>query len=246
MPAAHLAPESGANNINTRGLAVKIHCKIVKAFLPDIWHKSLAGTRRADWHKLSFHTDFHVELFCINFWHVHLRRGIATLQVSVLFVGRRDAPAHLGSLSRAPAILQRLPMQGKWHLMGCVANEAVWAANGHRFLLHAFQPWPKPAVHLSSAYLCCKQQEEGCIPSWIPTSQRVCRQTKTGQGTHSWWRVICRLKWIICLGQYSLSNMCFSGATQKEKWLMLRDSDVGCETEAVLKCNDWEKKTKLQ
>lgn len=36
MPAAHLAPESGANNINTRGLAMKIHCNIVKALLPDI------------------------------------------------------------------------------------------------------------------------------------------------------------------------------------------------------------------
>lgn len=35
MSAAHLAPESGANNINTRELAMKIQ-NIVKALLPDI------------------------------------------------------------------------------------------------------------------------------------------------------------------------------------------------------------------
>lgn len=126
MPAAHLALESGANNINTRGLAVKIHCNIVKAFLPDIWHNRDKKGRLAQ--AFFPHQPPH-EVFCINFWHVHPRRGIATPQVSVLFVGRRDAPAHLGSLSRAPALLQRLPIQGKWHLMGCAANEAVWAAN---------------------------------------------------------------------------------------------------------------------
>lgn len=57
-----------------------------------------------------------------------LRRGIAVLQVSMLFTGRMDAPAHLGSFSRASALLQRLCMQGRWHKTGCVANEAVWAA----------------------------------------------------------------------------------------------------------------------
>lgn len=69
-----------------------------------------------------------------------LRRGIATLQVSMLFMGRTDTPAHLGSFSRASALLQRLRMQGRWHVVGCVANEAVWAA--HAALVTGFSCMP--------------------------------------------------------------------------------------------------------
>lgn len=112
-----------------------------------------------------------------------LRRGIAILQLSMLFMGRTDAPAHLGSFSRASALLQRLCMQGRWHepfAMRCVADETVWAAEAVliMFLLHAFQPWPKSSVHLSPTYLCCEQQKEELIPSWILTSQCICRWNK--------------------------------------------------------------------
>lgn len=56
-----------------------------------------------------------------------LRRGPAPLQVSMLFTGRTDAPAHL-ELLQGSALLHGLRMQGGWHVMGCAAHEAVWAA----------------------------------------------------------------------------------------------------------------------
>lgn len=138
IPVDHPAPESRANNINTMGLAIKIQ-NIAKALLPGsvcdlfLWHKPLAGTRRADWHRLSLHTSFHMK-----FLHQFLKcpngsasssttdttkqlpdpqgglgRGMTILQVSTLFTGRKDAPPHAGSFFRAPALLQRLRMQGR-------------------------------------------------------------------------------------------------------------------------------------
>ena len=135
------------------GLAVKIE-NIAKALLLGsvfdlfLWHKPLAGTRRADWHRRSLNTSFHMEflhqfLKCPNGsvnsgitdttkqlpdpWG-GLRRGITSLQVSTLFMGRKDAPVHAGSFSRAPALLRRLRVQGRWHRMGCVASGADWGA----------------------------------------------------------------------------------------------------------------------
>lgn len=148
-----LTLESRANNINAIGLAIKIQ-NIAKALLPGsvfdlfLWHNPLAGTRRADWHRLSLHTNFHT-------WFLHqflkcpngsasscivdttrqlsdsrgLRRGIIILQVSTLFMGRKGAPAHLGSFSGAPALLRRLRMQGRWHGTGYAASGADWGPN---------------------------------------------------------------------------------------------------------------------
>lgn len=134
------------------GLEIKTE-NIAEALLPGsvfdlfLWHKPLAGTRRADWHRLSLHTSFHTEFLhqflkcpkwiCQFQHHGHnkaaarspsLRRGITILHVSTLFMGRKDAPAHAGSFSRAAALLQRLCMQGRWHRMGSVVSGANWGA----------------------------------------------------------------------------------------------------------------------
>lgn len=66
IPADHLTPESRANNINTTGLAITTQ-NIAKSLLPGsvfhlfLWHKPSARTRRADWHRPSLHTSFHIE-----------------------------------------------------------------------------------------------------------------------------------------------------------------------------------------
>jgi len=64
---------------------------------------------------------------------------------------------------------------------------------------------------------------------------------KTGQRI-VWESVLCGFIWITCLGEHSLNSMCFSGATWKAKWLMLRARDVRRETAAALEYNDWKKR----
>lgn len=94
-----------------------------------------------------------------------LRRGIATLQVSMLFMGRTDAPAHLGSFSRASALLQRLWMQGRWQVMGCVANEQ------HMELWSHISPACLPAMAKtccsSLIYLSLLQTTERRLHPWL-------------------------------------------------------------------------------
>lgn len=135
------------------GLAIRIQ-NIAKALLPSsifdlfLWYEPLGGTRRADWHRLSLNTSFHTEFLhqfakCSNGSASSsimdttkqvpdpgggIRKGITILQVSTPFMASKDAPAHAGSFSRAPALLQRLCTQGRWHRMGCVARGVDWGA----------------------------------------------------------------------------------------------------------------------
>lgn len=130
-------------------LAIKIE-NVAKTLLPGsvfdlfLWHQPSGGTRRAGWHRRSLHTTFHIEFLhqfptCPSVSakssmmdtikqpadpHGGLRRGAAILHVSTLLMVRKDAPAHMGSFSRSPALLRRLHVHGKWHRIECAASGA--------------------------------------------------------------------------------------------------------------------------
>lgn len=194
-------------------LAIKIQ-NIAKALLPSsvfdlfLWHKTLAGTRRADWHRLSLHTSFHVDflhqvLKCPNGsasssirdttkqlpdpWG-DLRRRITILQISTVFMWRQDAPAHVRSFSMVPALLQRLRMQGRWHRTGCVASRAGWGAEGALIARSSCMPssCDQKRVSLSSTYLSLLKTTEGRLSlDEFQHFNVFADKTKTGQWTNS-------------------------------------------------------------
>lgn len=147
-------------------------------------------------------------------------------------MGRKDAPAHAGSFSRAAALLQRLCMQGRWHRMGCVVSGATRGAEAALIKHSSCMPSSHGQKLLLISHLPIFAENNRRKTPYLDEFQHLdvfADKIKTGQWTKSTGK---RHLWVDLdhLGEYSLNSTCFSGVMWKAKQLLLRDIDVQCDS----------------
>lgn len=175
-----------------------------------------------------------------------LRRGAAILQVSTLFMVRKDAPAHAGSFSRSPALLRRLHTQGKWHRIGCAASGTDGGVGATLTTCFSCMPFSCDQKLLLTSPLPIFAENNRRKTQSLDELKHLsvfADRAITGQWTNSMGRCHCSSIWITCLGEYSLISTCFNGVMWKAKWLMLRQWYTAWDSS----CSGMlEKKAKLQ